>query len=143
MNLGRNAFQTYVLRPLLALWGVLALGMLAAVVIDAIAPEGRSTVAGFFKYRANTASAEWAAVAEAERLIRPEAGRPPVVEVDTDNGIFFYLLRYRLYPVWVTRTEWLERATTAVTPVIEACAGGPRYTVTYRKGSLAVERVQP
>jgi hypothetical protein len=144
MNLGEKTFQTYVLRPLVVLWAVLAIGVLAAVVVDALAPEGRSPVARFFKYRVNTASAEWAAVAEARGEIRPESVPNPAVVVNTDNGIFFYLLRYQLYPTWVMRTEWLTPDGSAgVEPSIAAHIGSIGYSVTYRKGDLVVEQVRP
>jgi hypothetical protein len=144
MNLEEKTFQTYVLRPLVVLWAVLAIGVLAAVIVDALAPEGRSPVAGFFKYRVNTTSAEWAAVAEAQRQMQSDRVPGQAVLVDTDNGIFFYLLRYQLYPTWVLRSEWLTpEGATAADPLIAAHIDGIGYVVTYREGNLVVKRVQP
>jgi hypothetical protein len=144
MNLDEKAFQTYVLRPLVVAWAVLAVGLLAAVVLDALAPEGRSPVADLFKYRANTASAEWAAVAEVRRAMQPQRGPGPAVVVDTDNGIFFYQLRYQAYPTRVVRAEWLvPDGAAAADPLIAAQVGSVGYLVSYRKGDLVVERVQP
>jgi hypothetical protein len=143
MNLRATTFQTHILRPLVLLWAVLAIGVLAAVVVDALAPEGRSPVAGFFKYRVNTSSAEWAAVAEARREMQSEGALGRAVIVDTDNGIFFYLLRYQLYPTWVVRTEWLTpEGAAAADPLIAAHIYGIGYLVTYRKGDLVVKQVR-
>lgn len=85
------------LRSALSAWSLAAAVLIAGVVAEVIAPRGLRPLSRLFAHRENLRAAEWVAAEQALSLL-PPCRR---VAVDTDDRLFFYVLRYRSYPTWI------------------------------------------
>jgi len=131
MKLDRSTAGKRITKPLLLLWMILALAFMVLTVWDLYAPSAGSPVARFLKHRVNLESPEWKAALAAEAEIPAQS----TVLVETDNRIFFFILRYHLYPAWVVTERELASWKGARRDLID-------HLVSYRGGKLEVTEVK-
>ncbi|MBD3161237.1 MAG: hypothetical protein GF346_03510 [Candidatus Eisenbacteria bacterium] len=112
---------------LLWFWTLCAVAMLALIAAMILLPEAARPVERWIPHRDNLSALEWKAAEQVERLV--PAGE--AVAVETDNPIFLYLVRHRLYPAWVVPVD-REDVLAAAPP------GSLLYHAVFRTGSLHV-----
>lgn len=125
-----NYFQRLILRPAVVGWALLSVLMLILTLVEIHPVPGLTQKVPLPRHRINVGSREWTAT---EQVIQALPGEC-CVRVETDNDIFFYLLRYQLYP---SRVYNLEQVNTG--KVVQP--GQPDYVVSYYADSLHVRRL--
>lgn len=85
------------LRSALYAWSVVAAALILGIAFEAFAPPRLRPISRLFAHRENLHAPERVA-AEQARALLPPCRR---VVVDTDDPLFFYVLRYQSYPTWI------------------------------------------